>query len=127
MWLNLFFHFLIPLRKKFPFAKIFFSVTFNLQLCGVVACANESVQSCAKPTVTQIAQINALELAGNFSSAHQVYPTCITKELQLLPVGNLQLNIYDGGEVGLVASRSLSETLAIGLYGRAYDKDIDGK
>lgn len=120
MWLNFF--------KKIRLLNLyFFSVVYDLQLCGVVACADQSVQSCAKPTVTQIAQINALELAGNFSSAHQVYPTVITKELQLLPVGSCELNFYDGGEVGLVASRSLSETLAIGLYGRAYEKDIDGK
>ena len=96
-------------------------------MCGVVACLDQNVETCAKPTVNQIAQIDALELAGNFSSAHQVYPTAITKELQLLSTGSLRLNIYDGGGVGLTAAHSLSDTLAIGLYGRAYDKDINGK
>ncbi len=107
--------------------RLLYNCLVFLQLCGIVACADQNVETCAIPTVTQLAQIDALELVGNFSSAHQVYPTAITKELQLLPLGSLQLNIIDGGAVGLTATRSLSDSLAIGLYGRAYDLDLNGK
>uniref|UniRef100_A0A0P5E0J0 Putative Argonaute-2 n=1 Tax=Daphnia magna TaxID=35525 RepID=A0A0P5E0J0_9CRUS len=101
--------------------------TVNIQLCGVVACTDQNVKSCAKPDVINLAQIDALDLSGNFSSARQVYPTSITKDLQLLPAGSLDLNFYGDGAIGLITSLPLSEALAIGLYGRAYSKDIDGK
>lgn len=87
-------------------------------------CSDESLTSCAKPTVTQIAQIDELRLSGNFSSAQHVYPTAIDKELQLLPSGSIQFSNFGNGVFELTASRSIYNALSIGLYGRAYDKDI---
>ena len=83
------------------------------------------IESCAKSSVRNTAAFSKLELVGNFSSARQVFPTVITKELQLLPADSLQLNL-GSSTIGLNSSHTLSDVLAIGLYGRAYDKDING-
>lgn len=93
-------------------------------MCGLVACADEHLESCGKPTLSRIPQIDALELKGNFSSARQVYPSSINKELQLLPANSLELSSYKNGEFKLTATKTLSDALAIGLFGRAYDKDL---
>ena len=96
----------------------------SIQLCGVVACSNSSIESCARSTVNNTVLFDSLQMAGNFSSAQQVYPTAITKELQLLPVGSLQLSLDTVvGSVALNSVRSLVDVLAVGLYGRAYSRD----
>lgn len=74
--------------------------------------------------MSRIPQIETLELKGNFSSAHQVYPTSVNNELQLLPTASLEFNRRSDGECGLTATNPLSGALAIGLFGRAYAKDL---
>ena len=111
--------------------------TMAIQLCGVVACADEdSVDSCGQQSVvnrTVDFVRNAFHLEGNFSSARHVYPTATTSSnLQLLPAGSIRLNIAPsaGGItiVGLSGNDDdrgavFSDLLSIGLYGRAYEKD----
>ena len=99
--------------------------TVSIQLCGVVGCSNSSIESCARSTVNNTVLFDTLEMIGNFSSAQQVYPTAITKELKLLPFGSLQLNVDTAvaGSVALNSVQSLVDVLAVGLYGRAYSKD----
>lgn len=96
----------------------------SIQLCGVVACSNSSIGSCARSTVNNTVLFDSLQMVGNFSSAQQVYPTAITKELQLLPVGSLQLSLDTVvSSVALNSVQSLVDVLAVGLYGRAYSRD----
>lgn len=89
-----------------------------------MACADESVQSCARPSAGRNAQVEMLHLVGNFTSAQQVYPIGIAKNLELLPVSSFEQKCLSNGTCGLTVSRRLSDMLAIGLYGRSYDKDI---
>ena len=97
--------------------------TVSIQLCGVVACSDSNIDSCARSSVNGTVQFDAFELCGNFSSAQQVYPTAITKELQLLPLESLQLVLDNVGSVALNAAQTLVDVLSIGLYGRAYSLD----
>ena len=97
--------------------------TVSIQLCGVVVCSNSSIESCARSTVNNTVLFDALHMAGNFSSALQVYPTAITKDLQLLPFGSLELILDTAGSVALNSVQTLVDVLAVGLYGRAYSKD----
>ena len=97
--------------------------TVSIQLCGVVACSDSNIDSCARSSVNRTIQFDAFELGGNFSSAQQVYPTAITKELQLLPLESLQLVLDNVGSVALNAAQTLVDVLSIGLYGRAYSLD----
>lgn len=107
------------------------------QLCGLVACPDaDSVKSCSRQSLSN-RTVNFLRssfrLEGYFSSAQHVYPTATTNiNLQLLPAGSIQLKVglSRGGVTpisllgdGSVDGAVLSDILAIGLYGRAYDKD----
>ena len=72
--------------------------TVAIEVCGVVACGDaETVDSCARQTVgnrTVDFLQSSFRLAGNFSSAKEVYPTATTSaNLQLLPSGSLQLDV----------------------------------
>lgn len=89
-----------------------------------MACADESVQSCARSSASQNAEVKMLNLAGNFTSAQQVYPLGIAKNLELLPVSSFEQKCLSNGTCELTVSRRLSDMLAIGLYGRSFDKDI---
>ena len=107
--------------------------TVAIQVCGVVACGDaETVDSCARQTVgnrTVDFLQSSFRLAGNFSSAKEVYPTATTSgNLQLLPSGSLQLDVGPtvielSGDRNAPMGSVLSDVLAIGLYGRAYELD----
>jgi len=108
--------------------------TVGVQLCGVIACPDDlSIQNCVKPSVsnrTSLLSFDSFRLSGNFSSAQQVYPSATTgTNLQLLHVGELRLDVTEEGNglmtVAIVGEKALSDIAAVGLYGRAYELDVN--
>jgi len=107
--------------------------TVGVQLCGVIACSDDlSIQNCVKPSVsnrTSLLTFDSFRLRGNFSSAQQIYPSATTgSNLQLLQDGELRLDVTKEENwwttAAIQGKKALSDIVALGLYGRAYELDI---
>ena len=94
----------------------------GIELCGMVACSSEDINSCARPQTMPVTSIDHLEIRGNFS-AITVMPSALNKDLLLLPDDNMHFEINDS-DVVLRGLQPLKSVLSFGLYGRDYDNDV---
>ena len=98
------------------------SYRLGIEVCAVVACLNESVASCGRPSDKQQLLFESLEITGNFSG-QAVYPTAITQRLEMVEKYEFHIARDEPQRATWKAPPNLPDLLSAGLYGRLFHLD----